>query len=167
MRMMSKTSDREIDRIIRLMQRDASHDAPEDAVRWSKNIFRARAAAAPRKSFVERVAAVLQTDLAPNRAAFGERSASAGQARQMLFQAGDASLDLRIRQDEKGSNVQGQILGAGFADCMVKIYNENVSFETRANELSEFDFSEVPGGTYSLSLQSGEKEIVVENLKLN
>jgi hypothetical protein len=165
---MSKTSNREIEQIIRLMRRDASYDAPEDAVRWSKNIFRARAAAAaPKKSFVERVAAVLQMDLSPNRAAFGERSASAGQARQLLFQAGDASLDLRIRQEEKSSNVQGQILGAGFADCVVRIFNENDSFETRANELSEFSFSEIPGGTYSLNLQSGEKEIVVEHLKLN
>ena len=166
---MSKTSDREIEQIILLMQRDASYDAPEDAVRWSKNIFRARAAVAtaPNKSFVERVAAVLQMDLSPNRAAFGERSASAGRARQMLFQAGDASLDLRIKQGEKGSNVQGQILGVNFADCVVKIFNDNDSFETCANELSEFSFSEIPGGTYSLNLRSGEKEIVVENLKLN
>jgi hypothetical protein len=49
----------------------------------------------------------------------------------------------------------------------VRIFNENDSLETRANELSEFSFSEVPGGTYSLNLQSGEKEIVVENLELN
>ena len=163
---MSKTSDREIEQIIRLMRRDASYDAPEDAVRWSKNIFRSKAAA-QRKSLIERVAAVLQIDLSPNRAAFGERSASAGQARQMLFQAGDASLDLRIRQEEKGSNVQGQILGENFARCRVRIFNENDSLETRANELSEFSFSEVPGGTYSLNLQSGGKEIVVENLELN
>jgi negative regulator of replication initiation len=107
MRLMSKTSDREIEQIIRLMRRDASYDAPEDAVRWSKNIFRSKAAA-QRKSLIERVAAVLQIDLSPNRAAFGERSASAGQARQMLFQAGDASLDLRIRQEEKARMCRGR-----------------------------------------------------------
>ena len=148
------------------MQADKSFDAPTDAVRWSKNIFRTRTIE-PKKSIVERVLAVLQMDLSPNRAAFGERSASASQARQMLFQAGDASIDLRIKPNEKGLNVQGQILGADFADCLVRIFNNTDSFENRANELSEFNFAEVPSGTYNLSLRSGSKEIVIENLELN
>ncbi len=167
MRLMSKTNDREINQIIYLMQTDESFDAPQDAIQWSKNIFRARAATAPKKSVVERVLAVLQMDLSPNRVAFGERSASTSQARQMLFQAGDASIDLRIKHDEKALSVQGQILGEGFADCLVRIHNENDSFETQTNELSEFKFAEISGGIYRLSFKGEEKEIVVENLELN
>ena len=165
MRLMSKTGDREINRIIYLMQSDKSFDAPTDAVRWSKNLFRARALE-PKKSVVERVLAVLQMDLSPNRAAFGERSASATQARQMLFAAGDNSLDLRIKAGKKGFGVRGQILGADFANCLVEIFNENDSFETLANELSEFGLAEIPNGKYAVRLQSGGKEITIENLEL-
>lgn len=166
MSLMSKTDDQTMNRIIHLMQADKSFDAPTDAIRWSKNIFLTRAVE-PKKSIVEKILAVLQMDLSPNRAAFGERSASTGQARQMLFQAGDASIDLRIKQDENGLTVRGQILGEGFANCAVRIFNENDSFETQTNELSEFEFAEIPSETYSLNLQGNEKEVVVENLNLN
>ena len=165
MRLMSKTNDEEINRIIHLMQQDKSFDAPTDAIQWSKNLFRARAVE-PKQSVVERVLAVLQMDLSPNRAAFGERSASASQARQMLFQAGDNSLDLRIKSEKKGLSIRGQILGAGFAGCVVEIYNETDSFEARANELSEFKFAEIPNGKYDVRLRSGAREIRIENLEL-
>ena len=156
MRLMSKTNDQDINNIISLMQTDKSVDAPQDAIRWSKNIFRARIAE-PKKSVVERVLAVLQMDLSPNRAAFGERSASATQARQMLFRAGETSIDLRIKQTEKGFNVEGQILGEDFANRAIKLGE----FETTANELSEFKFTGVPAGKYDLSLRGNEREIVV------
>ncbi len=158
---MSKTGDQELNRIIRLMQTDESDDAPPDAIRWSKNIFLGKAAA-PRKSFVERVTTILQMDLSTTRAAFGERSASAGQARQMLFQAGDHNIDLRIKKDKKGVNVHGQILGEGFANCTVKLGE----FETMSNEVSEFELAAVPGGKYALSFQSLEKEIVIEAIEV-
>lgn len=166
MRLMSKTNDREIERIIYLMQTDKSFDAPQDAIQWSKNIFRTRALE-PKKSVLEKVFAVLQMDLSPNRAAFGERSASASQTRQMLFQAGENSIDLRIKPEEKGLSIRGQILGENFENCSVKIFNKDFSFEARTNDLSEFSFAEIPNGKYDIHLQKGEKEIVVENLELN
>ncbi len=43
MSLMSKTNDHELNRIIYLMETDKSDDAPQDAIRWSKNIFRTRA----------------------------------------------------------------------------------------------------------------------------
>lgn len=161
MRLMSETSDREIERIIDLMRRDESFDAPTDAVRWSKNLFRARAAE-PKKSVVEKVLAILQMDLAPNRAAFGERSASASSARQMLFQAGENALDIRIAEARQGFNLRGQILGAGFADCKINLGK----FEATANELGEFKLANIPSGIYNLNVQISGKEIVVEDLEL-
>jgi len=161
MRLMSKNNEQQLNRITYLMQTDESFDAPQDAIRWSKNIFRSRIAE-PKKSVVERVLAILQTDLSPNRAAFGERSASTSQARQMLFQAGDISIDLRIKQTQNGFDLRGQILGEGFANYTIKLGE----FETTANELSEFKLTNVSSGTYDLIVQSGEKEIVVENLEL-
>jgi hypothetical protein len=150
-----------LDEIIRLMQRDESVDAPQDSIQWSKNIFRTRAKQ-PAKTLVQKIMAVLQVDLAPNRAAFGERSAGAAQERQMLFAAGENRIDLRIKKGEKGFNLRGQILGAGFAESAVKIGD----FETKTDELSEFCFSDVPGGSYDLTLHSGETEITIMGLEI-
>ena len=158
---MISMSERQINQIVNLMQSDDSADAPQDAVRWAKNIFLTRAAA-PQKSFVQRVLAVLQIDLSPNKAAFGERSASASKARQMLFQAGDNALDIRLTKTDNGFNLHGQILGAGFANAVVKIGE----FETNANETSEFKFANVPSGKYTLTFEYGEMEIVIEDLEI-
>lgn len=147
--------------IIRLMQHDESTDAPQDAIRWSKNIFRTRAAE-PKKSFVHKLLAVLQMDLSPNKAAFGERSAGASAERQMLFEAGENGIDLRIKESENGFALKGQILGENFANSTVKLGD----FETKTNELSEFSFTDVPNGKYDLTLQSGETEITIENLEI-
>ncbi len=162
---MSKPDDRAIEKIIRLMQSDESTDAPADAIRWSKNLFRARSLE-PQTSFARKVLAVLQTDLSPNRAAFGERSASVSAARQMLFSADENAVDLRISNTGKKLEMRGQILGEGFARCAIKLTGENASFETRADELSEFSFSEIPSGRYDLILRSGESEILVKSLEL-
>ena len=158
---MSKNNDQEINELVRLIQADKSIDAPANAIQWSKNIFRARAAE-PKKSVLEKVLAVLQMDLSPNRAAFGERSASASQARQLLFQAGENALDIRIAKTERGFNLHGQILGEGFAAGTVKLGE----IEAPINELGEFKLTEIPGGKYDLSVRKGEKEIAVENLEL-
>lgn len=145
------------------MQTDKSEDAPQDSIKWAKNIFRTRAVE-QKKSFAQKVLAVLQMDLSPDKAAFGERSVSAAQARQMLFGAGENGIDLRITKTETDAlNIHGQILGAGFANSTVKLGE----FETEANELSEFKFTEIPGGTYDLVFQTDAAEIVIENLNLD
>ena len=150
-----------LEEIVNLMQRDESIDAPLDAIKWSKNLFRTRAAE-PKKSLVQKVLAVLQMDLAPNKAAFGERSASAAQERQMLFEAGENGIDLRIRETEKGFAVKGQMLGENFAGCAVRLGD----LEAKANDLSEFSFANVPAGKYDLTLVSDETEITIENLEI-
>ncbi len=162
MKLMANNSDKTVEKIIYLMRTDKSVDAPQNAINWSKNIFRTRAIE-PKKSFVEKIRAVLQMDLSPNKAAFGERSASANQARQMLFEAGENSIDLRIKETEKFLEIHGQILGEGFENAVVKLGE----FETNTNELSEFKFAEIPNGKYDLNLQKGNSEIVIENLDLN
>lgn len=159
--LMSKNNDHTIDRIIDLMQTDKSFDALTDSIQWSKNIFRSRAAE-PKKSVVQKVLAVLQMDLSPNRAAFGERSARGAQARQMFFRAGENAIDLRVRQTEKGFDLHGQVLGEGFANCAVKLGE----FAATANELGEFKLTNVPNGNYDLSLQNNGLEIAVENFEL-
>ncbi len=157
MNIMANTNDNLIEQIVHLMQKDNSFDAPKDAINWSKNIFRSRAIE-PKKSFLQKVFAVLQMDLSNAQPAFGERSASASAVRQMLFNAGEISIDIRIANGE----IKGQILGEGFANCEIILGD----FVTNANDLSEFKFENVPSGNYSLIIKKDEKEIVIEGLEL-
>ena len=155
-------SDDNIKRIINLMQTDNSVDAPADAIKWSKNIFRSRVGE-PKKSIVEKVLAVLQMDLSPNKAVFGERSASTSQARQMLFEAGENSIDLRIYEGENNFTIKGQILGEGFENAIVKIDEGEVI----ANDLSEFTLENITEGKHDLTLKTETKEIVLKGIELN
>lgn len=157
--LMNNGNENLINKIVSLMEADKSVDAPSDSIKWAKNIFRTRE---PQKSLIQKVLAVLQMDLSPNKAAFGERSASGAAARQMLFSAGEIGIDLRITSGEKGSILRGQILGEGFANCTVKVGE----FQTKSNELSEFSFAEIPHGKYHLILQTSETKIVIENLEI-
>lgn len=161
----NSVNDEILKKIIYLMLADDSADAPADSVKWAKNLFRSRAAAAvePKKSLVSRVLAVLQIDLSGAQPAFGERSATASQVHQMFFQAGENGVDLRISKTETGLNVQGQVLGEGFANYVAKLGE----FEAIASELSEFRFTEIPDGKYDLIIEAKGKEIVIEGLELN
>jgi len=154
-----------MNKIVRLMQTDNSADAPKDSVKWSKNLFLSRAAA-PKKSLVQKVMAVLQMDLSPDKAAFGERSASSSQIRQMLFGAGDYQIDLRITKANKGFTVTGQILGEDSAEAEIKLFNNGKNFTAKTNELSEFSFENIAKDKYTLSLTFKDKEIVIENIEI-
>jgi hypothetical protein len=155
-----------LNKIVRLMQNDDSKDAPAETVRWSKNLFRTRAAE-PKKSLVNKILAVLQIDLAPNKAVFGERSASASLSRQMLFDAGAQKIDLRITAVNKGFRVHGQVLGADFAGSEARIFNDEKSFTAKSNDLGEFSFEKISKGKYTLSLIFKDKEIIVENIEID
>lgn len=155
-----------LNKITRLMEADDSADAPPDAVRWTKNLFRSRAAE-PKKSVVERILGVLQIDLTPTRTAFGERSASVSDTRQMLFGAGANQIDLRISRAGKGFRVTGQVLGDGFAGAEAKLFNAEKIFSAKSNELSEFAFEKISKGSYTLTLQIRGKEILIENIVID
>jgi len=162
-----KNSNLQITELIQhLMQRDDSMDAAANSVNWAKNLFRARAAE-PKMSLVKKVMAVLQIDLSPQRAAFGERSAGSAQARQMLFDAGDNSIDIRIREDKGVFEIHGQILGANFAGGEVELTGAATSFKARLSETSEFKLVGLAAGNYTFTARNDEKELVIEGLDLN
>lgn len=157
-----KSDEGSLRKIIHLMQTDKSVDAPQDCIKWAKDIFRTRAAE-PKKSLVQKVLAVLQVDLSSGKVAFGERSASTAQARQMLFSAGENAVDLRVKETEGAFELRGQILGAGFENCTVMLGG----FETIANDLSEFKLTGIPPAKYELILRKGDREIIISNLELS
>ncbi|QQS39743.1 MAG: hypothetical protein IPM63_10170 [Acidobacteriota bacterium] len=156
---MSESRDKNIERIIRLMQTDDSADAPSEAVKWSKNIFRTRQ---KQPSALQKIKAVLKLDIAPGQAVFGERSGAA-EARQMLFEAGEFGIDLRVSASEHGFEVRGQVLGEGFENREA-ILGQHA---TQTNDLGEFVFEAVEAGTYAFSVGNGEEEIVIEGIEIS
>jgi hypothetical protein len=152
-------NNRTSEKIVRLMQTDKSEDAPAASIKWAKNLFLTRAA---RPTLVQKIMAVMQLDLSPGKAAFGERSASGAGARQMLFRGGDATIDLRITKTDGTHSLRGQILGGDFAHCPVALG----TLETETNEGSEFKFDDVPAGLHNFILRGRETEIAIENLEI-
>lgn len=154
-----------INAIILLMETDDSAPAPADAVKWSKNLFRSRAIE-PKPTLIERIVAVLQMDLSPETAVFGERSGAAGTERQMLFSAGDNSIDLRAARSGKNFRIAGQILGEGFEGGKITLESEGVSVTASISDLSEFSIEELLAGTYRLTVDGKSKQIIIDGINL-
>ena len=148
------------------MQRDDSVDAPADSIRWASNLFRTRAAE-EKPSLIKKLVAVLQMEIAPNKAAFGERSASAASIRQVLYRADENAVDLRIEKVKKGFTVRGQILGDGFAGSKATLSDDAKNFDTTANESSEFRFENVPPGNYQLTIRGTSVEIELKGVDIS
>lgn len=162
---MAKSNNNTIERIVTLMQADNSVDAPRDSINWVKNVFRTRVAQ-PKTSLMQKIAAVLQMDLLPQDVAFGERSGGSAQARQMLFEAGENVIDLRIKEVEGGWEIRGQILGDGVTGATIELLGGAKTYMVKLSETGEFKIEKVAGGTYGLKIVSGQKEIFVEGLEL-
>ncbi|MEO8042658.1 MAG: carboxypeptidase-like regulatory domain-containing protein [Acidobacteriota bacterium] len=160
------SKEKNLQNIVELMRQDDSVDAPADSIRWASNLFRTRAAD-PEPSFVKKLAAIFQMEIAPNKPAFGERSASASAARQMLYRANDHAIDIRIEKAKKGFTVRGQILGADFANAATRLFDDSHSFEATATETSEFQFDNVPAGRYELTIRGGDVEITLKAIGIS
>lgn len=164
-RKMKRTAEQRLEHIIYRMQTDDSIDAPADALAYAKNLYRTRMTA-PAKSVVERILAVLRVDLAPNRAAFGERSGG-GEARQMLFDSGETAIDLRIMQSGSHFDIRGQVLGLGFEKGEVEVLGQKTPVRAEISGTSQFEIGGLTPGEYTMAIRSGDKEIFIEQLKLN
>ncbi len=151
--------------IISLMESDDSAPAPADAVKWSKDLFRTRAAQ-PKATLIERIVAVLQMDLSPETAVFGERSGTLATERQMLFSAGDNSIDLRVAKSGNKFGLAGQILGEGFENATVTFESEESSFTATIGDLSEFRIDALAAGTYRLTANGATKQIIIDGINI-
>jgi hypothetical protein len=158
-----KTELSRFEKVLGVMRADVSADAPTESVMWAKNLFCTRQFA-PRETMVQKILAVLQVDISQLSPAFGERSAAT--AAQMLFQAGDNSVDLRVSLGEKGLKLMGQVLGGGFENCSIILRGGKKDITASANELAEFTLTGVKAGTYEMTLTSGTRQIVLESLVL-
>jgi hypothetical protein len=150
-----------IQKIIHLMQTDDSVDAPNDAIKWSKNLFRTKAAEHER-GILKRIVGVLLQQLDPGTAAVGERSGTAGNMRQMLFEAGDNRVDLRVKQVAGVFEVRGQILGRGSDQAVINFAGE----EKTLDKFGGFIFADINTGDYEMTIRTLESEIVLKGIVL-
>ena len=155
----------QIEKIIQLMSTDDSVDAPAGAIKAAKNVFRERVRDSD-KSVLQRIVAVLRAELSPDRPAFGERSASALKSHQLLFTAGSTGIDLRLDARAAGVDIRGQILSEAAVCGDVRLFDSQRSYETRVDDLGEFDLRDVAKGTYSMSISCGDREIFIDKIDL-
>lgn len=160
-----KTSEQRIEHILKRMLADRTGDAPPDAVKWAKGLYRTRVVEKP-AGLVRRIVAVVTAEIAPGLLAFGERSGAAGGARQMLFEAGGNAVDLRITETKDKFDIRGQILGDGFENANIELANGDKKFTTQADAMSTFSYTGVAAGEYSLTITGQAAEIVIEQLKI-
>lgn len=162
---MKNSEEHRIEHIIQRMLADRAVDAPQDAITYARNLYRTRAME-PKASIIKRVLAVMQVDLAPNRAAFGERSASGSQARQMLFDSGDNAVDLRVTAADGKFDIRGQILGSGFENGTIVIAGKNASITIEIDTASSFTISGLAAGEYDLTITGTNTEIQIDKIDL-
>lgn len=154
-------SQERLEKIISLIERDDSIDAPQDSLRWAKNLFAVRAT---EPSTLRRWVAVLVSELAPGRPAFGERSAAAGKARQLLYQAGDAAVEVEITPRGRAFEVKGQFLGEFQEGSAAVLSSGESRLECGLSELGGFTFEKVAKGNYDLIVRTDAGEFAVEGL---
>ncbi len=159
------SQDEKIEEITRLMRRDDSTDAPIDSLKWAKNLFRSRIAE-PKPSLFRKITALLKMEIAPETTAFGERSAGGASVRQMLFDAGDNAVDLRIKKADKFSTINGQILGNGFEGAKISFEKGDDSFKAETDRQCSFRVENIPDGLYTLRITTDEMEICVEEISI-
>ena len=162
---MNNPKDKFAEDMLRLMQADKSIDAPDHAVRYAKNLFRTMSSQA-QPSALRRFIATLTADLAPNVAAYGERSASGAAARQMLFTTGEHAIDLRISSVENGFDIRGQILGDGLINATATLESSGFTATCEVDANNGFQFSTLPTGEFGLTIRGSDSEIAVDKISL-
>jgi hypothetical protein len=153
-----------IDKLLNRMRTDDSVDAPMDSVKWVKNLFRTRIPA--ERSLIEKIRAVLQIDIGPAQPVFGERSSAAGLGRQVLFTAGETSIDIRIAAGKRDVSIRGQLVGEGLTGASVRLLSNEGNYESTADREGEFTFERVAPGVDELQIQTSTKLIVIERIEL-
>ena len=153
-----------LDHILNRIHNDHAVDAPDEVVRQAKGLFRTRPGKATASVF-KRLVASLQADLMPNRPAFGERSAGTGQSRQLLFEAGDNAIDLRVSRTGSTVGLKGQILGDDVVGASVDLTGPMTKASAVDNAFG-FEFAGIQPGEYTLVISTTDTEIVLEDLQL-
>ena len=155
----------EVEHLTTLMRADTSEDAPRDVLAGAVGLFHTRPA---RAGLLRRVVAALSFDSGAQGLAFGVRSGQTGAPRQLIFNAGDVDVDLRLAPGAEGWAVSGQVLGECAGGWAELGGGEERASAARAelNELCEFALPAVPAGSYTLRLRLDDLLVEIPDLDL-
>jgi hypothetical protein len=148
-----------LEHLIGLMRSDTSVDAPADLIGRVIELFHQRSARLPR-----RLVATMRFDSARQPQGIGVRSGFTG-GRQLVFNADDIDLDLRLFPLATGWAVSGQLLG----NCHggeVELHGPQGAARTTLNELCEFKLSSIQPGLYRLMLHLDGTDLEITDLNI-
>jgi len=149
-----------------LMRTDRAEDAPPRVIARAVNLFRLRPPAEPQPSLVRRVLAALSFDSLQLAPTYGVRSGGLA-ARQLLYNAGENDLDLRLTSKDESWVVSGQVLGGGCSGGgEALLQGSSGQAIATLNELCEFALPPVPSGSYTLRVRFNDVEVEVPRLEL-
>ena len=152
--------------LVEVMRTDRTEDAPAYAVAAILRAFDERQIKnqnSQTATIGQKLRAVLRLDSAHLAPSFGFRSASAANSRQLLFFAGDGTLDLRITPDKAKWLISGQVIGQ-ICDGKVELKGNDIDLETEFDSQCEFALPPIQGGTYRLRLYSESFDVEVPDL---
>ena len=148
-----------------LMRSDAIEKAPAELVKQAKDFFRQQAATRRKPSTLSRIVAALTFDSVAGTPAYGLRS-QAGEGRQLVYSTETVDVDVRVSTENELWQIAGQLPGSLCAGGEVNLEGDSFSATAKLNELCEFSFSSVPGGTYTLALHLPDVIIETPPLEL-
>ena len=151
---------RRLQLLIGTMRTDETQDAPRDVMLSAINIFTTE-----KRPSLRRIVATLIFDSRHSAPAFGLRSVHTT-SRQLLYEAEQADLDLRVTVQNEECTLAGQVIGDACEAGLVEISGAAGSAEARLNELCEFTLPAVPAGNYSLRIRMADVEIEIPDLEL-
>lgn len=149
---------------IALMRSDATEDAPLELLNYAKNVFRSKVARQV-PALAKLVLAALTFDSLTAEPAFGLRS-QANAGRQLVYSTDTADIDVRVSPQDEQWQLAGQILGSDCSAGEIELLSESFSASAKLNELCEFSFDSVPGGTYKISVRLPDLLIETPQLEI-
>lgn len=154
----------QIERMLSTMRSDTAVDPPPGVVDRAVRLFDRRVASTP--TLRQQIMATLRFDSLTMPLAFGTRSGALA-PRQLLFNAGDYDLDLRITPSEQPEHwlLSGQLLGVATAAGTV-VCSGATTYTATLSSLGEFTLPPVASGTYTLAVQLPDVEMMVGALTL-
>jgi hypothetical protein len=162
----AKTDVRWLMRVVAAMRQSAAweEEPSEEVLARAVSLFRPQSSSGALNP-LQRLQALLSFDSLLMPQPVGLRSGQSPE-RQLLFTAGQLSIDLRIISSGTLWSLAGQVLGPSTGSGQVALAGSAASAKAALNELSEFTLPPVPAGDYTLTLRLDDIEIEVERLQV-
>ena len=152
-----------LEHTIGLMRTDDTVEPPARVADAISHVFRPHTAPKP-ASLRQRIVATLRFDSAQVPLPQGTRSGPIAE-RQLVYNAGEIKLDLRITPAGALWVVAGQVLGMR-APGQIELQGPTGTLHAALSDVNEFVLSPAPPDDYTLIVRMAEVEIVVAGLKV-